>query len=105
MKHDKIVLTAKDILEKPFKTDTRGYRPQEVDSFLDIIIRDYVEYEKVFDSLMVENEKLTEEIKNLNQEIRVLNDSMEVMKEGTKEITNLDILRRISNLEKKVYDE
>ena len=44
MYQDRILLTGKDILEKEFKIDTRGYRPQEVDKFLDIIIRDYEEF-------------------------------------------------------------
>ena len=34
MYQDRILLTGKDILEKEFKVDTRGYRPQEVDKFL-----------------------------------------------------------------------
>ena len=38
---NEITLTPEDILEKEFKLDTRGYRPQEVDKFLDIIIKDY----------------------------------------------------------------
>ena len=40
MYHDKIALTMQSILEKEFKVDARGYRMQEVDQFLDIIIRD-----------------------------------------------------------------
>ncbi len=38
---DKIKLTAKDILEKEFKTGMRGYQQEEVDKFLDMIIKDY----------------------------------------------------------------
>ena len=34
MYQERILLTGKDILEKEFKIDTRGYRPQEVDKFL-----------------------------------------------------------------------
>ena len=34
-------LTPKDILEKDFKIDTRGFRIKEVDAFLDEIIEDY----------------------------------------------------------------
>ena len=33
---ENISLTPQDILDKEFKIDTRGYRPQEVDKFLDI---------------------------------------------------------------------
>ncbi len=38
MYQDRILLTSKEILEKDFKVDTRGYRPQEVDKFLDLVI-------------------------------------------------------------------
>ena len=37
--NDRITLTMQDILEKEFKIDARGYRPQEVDKFLDIKFR------------------------------------------------------------------
>ena len=40
----------KDILEKEFKIDTRGYRLKEVDQFLDIIIGDY---EQFFNIIMI----------------------------------------------------
>ena len=32
MYRDRVVLTSRDILEKEFKIDTRGYRPQELES-------------------------------------------------------------------------
>ena len=38
---DEVELTPQDILDKDFKIDARGYRPQEVDKFLDMIIADY----------------------------------------------------------------
>ena len=44
MYEERIVLTIQDILEKEFKIDPRGYRMQEVDKFLDIVIKDYNEY-------------------------------------------------------------
>ena len=47
MYQDRILLTSKDIYEKEFKVDTRGYRPQEVDKFLDDIMRDYEEWNKI----------------------------------------------------------
>ena len=61
MYQERILLTVKDILEKEFKIDTRGYRPQEVDKFLDIIIRDYEEMTSIIkelekDKLILRNE-------------------------------------------------
>ena len=44
MLKDRISLTIQDILDKEFKIDARGYRLQEVDKFLDKIIKDYVEF-------------------------------------------------------------
>ena len=37
MYSENISLTPQDILDKEFKIDTRGYRPQEVDKFLDLV--------------------------------------------------------------------
>lgn len=101
---DKILLTANDILEKEFKIDARGYRPQEVDKFLDIIIKDYTEYEKIISryknelTLMVnENSKLKSELRNLKSTLSVA--------ENSRGVTNVDILRRLGELEKIVYGE
>lgn len=100
MDNDKISLTMQDILEKDFKIDTRGYRMQEVDQFLDVIIRDYNEYNNMIKKLGRENETLAEENASLKQENRSLRSSIETVKGGEKEITNVDLLRRISQLEK-----
>lgn len=102
---DRIMLTPKDILEKDFKFDTRGYRPQEVDKFLDMIITDYEEYEKIITELESEKRELVEDNIKLKQDIRILKTKLDVVKDGsTAEINNADLLRRISNLEKLVYD-
>ena len=61
MYRDRVVLTSRDILEKEFKIDTRGYRPQEVDRFLDMIIKDYEEMQSIIHSLEKENKHLTED--------------------------------------------
>ena len=100
MYQDKISLTMQDILEHEFKVDARGYRMQEVDQFLDVIIRDYNEYNNIIKNLKKENQMLTDENASLKQELRNLKSSIETVKGGEKEITNVDLLRRISQLEK-----
>jgi cell cycle protein gpsB len=89
-----------DILEKEFKIDARGYRPQEVDKFLDIIIKDYNEYNNIIRNLEKEKRALALENQNLKNEARNLRSSIEAARIGEKEITNVDLLRRISQLEK-----
>ena len=100
MNNDNIALTMKDILEKDFKIDARGYRMQEVDQFLDIIIKDYNEYNNMIKKLVTENNMLTKENAELKQEMRNLKSNIETVKGKEKEITNVDLLRRISQLEK-----
>ena len=98
--NDRITLTMQDILEKEFKIDARGYRPQEVDKFLDIIIKDYNEYNNIIRNLEKEKRALALENQNLKNEARNLRSSIEAARIGEKEITNVDLLRRISQLVK-----
>ncbi|MGN1312291.1 MAG: cell division regulator GpsB [Bacilli bacterium] len=100
MYNDRITLTMQDILEKEFKIDARGYRPQEVDKFLDVIIKDYNEYNNIIRSLEKERKNLVDENTALKNEVRNLKSSIEAARIGEKEITNVDLLRRISQLEK-----
>lgn len=99
----KISLTPQEILKKDFKIDMRGYSLKEVDSFLDEIIGDYENFNEIIRNYEAEKEELLKEIMNLKQELRNVKMSIDVAKTGDKEVTNLDVLRRISNLEKIVY--
>ena len=87
-------------MEKEFKIDARGYRLQEVDKFLDVIIKDYNEYNNIIRNLEKEKRALALENQNLKNEARNLRSSIEAARIGEKEITNVDLLRRISQLEK-----
>ncbi|OLA34776.1 MAG: hypothetical protein BHW38_02575 [Firmicutes bacterium CAG:321_26_22] len=100
MYNDRITLTMQDILEKEFKIDARGYRLQEVDKFLDVIIKDYNEYNNIIKTLEKEKRELAQENTVLKNEVRNLKSSIEAARIGEKEITNVDLLRRISQLEK-----
>ena len=100
MYKDRIALTMQDILEKEFKIDARGYRLQEVDKFLDIIIKDYNEYNNIIRGLEKDKKLLIDENTALKNEVRNLKSSIEAAKMGEKEVTNVDLLRRISQLEK-----
>ena len=104
MYQDRILLTSRDILEKEFKIDTRGYRPQEVDRFLDMIIKDYEEMNSIIRELEREKKQLVEDNISLKQDIRNLKTKIEVLAESEgSTTTNADVLRRISKLEKIIY--
>ena len=104
MVNDRIILTPQDILEKEFKVDDRGYRAKEVDKFLDMIIKDYTEYNKVIKSLNREINTLTEENNRLRSELRKLKELESVAEsDSRRSVNNVDLLKRISQLEKIVY--
>jgi len=106
MYQDRIMLTVKDIFEKEFKLDTRGYRPQEVDKFLDVIMRDYEEFIAMNKELVNEIKELTNDNLKLKQEIRTLKMKLEVLKENADSesgTNSVDVLKRLSNLEKIIY--
>lgn len=104
MCQDRIMLTTKDLLEKEFKVDTRGYRPQEVDKFLDIVIKDYEEFLNIIKELENEKKDLVDDNIKLRQDIRMLKTKIDAIKDGNMaEVSNADILRRLSSLEKLVY--
>lgn len=88
-------LTTKDILEQDFKTALRGYSPDEVDQFLDTIIKDYELFQREIQKLRQENQRLNQELTQQKSEQR-----RPMAGQGQ---TNYDMLKRISNLEKQVF--
>ena len=106
MLSEKIVLSPEEIYEKEFKVDARGYRPQEVDKFLDIIIHDYEEYDAAIADMKKTQKEIMDENTRLKQENRSLRTKLDVLSETGGEssnVSNADVLRRLSNLEKIIY--
>jgi DivIVA domain-containing protein len=84
-------LTIKDILHKEFKTAMRGYSQEEVDKFLDVIIKDYEAFQNLIVSLQQENAKYKKLLEDQKSNVTPFTN------------TNTDILKRLSNLEKHVF--
>ncbi len=107
MLSEKIVLSPEEIYEKEFKVDARGYRPQEVDNFLDLIIKDYSEFIKLIRGYERELQSMSDENSKLKQQIRKLQTELEAQESSSNSsnINNVDLLRRISQLEKIVYSK
>ena len=105
MYSEKIALTPQEILDKEFKIDARGYRPQEVDKFLDLVINDYNEFSTEIKNYKKEVAFLQDENNKLRNELRRIKANIEAA-EGTansSQVSNIDLLRRLSQLEKVVY--
>lgn len=103
-----ISLSPKEILNKEFKFDAKGYRPKEVDEFLDVVIEDYNEFIRFIKRLEKDNQDLQEDnlrLKNENRKLKITIEAQEEENSVTNKLgsNNVDILRRISNLEKAVY--
>lgn len=92
---DKLKLTAKDILEKEFKQAMRGYKQEDVDKFLDLVIKDYETLHQEIEDLQQENLRLR----------KMVDDSYKKPQQPPVQTntTNFDILKRLSNLEKHVF--
>ena len=107
MNKNLINLTPEEILNKEFRINTRGYRLKEVDQFLDEIIADYQAFNKIIRDLEEEKANQNEVILNLKQEIRDLKTTVEISRTAASKDdisgSNLDILKRLSALEKAVY--
>ncbi len=103
-----IIYSPKDIFEQEFKTSMRGYDKKEVDEFLDDIIKDYESYISQVQELRAENEKLKQQLAAKPKAAPTPSyvGSHTVNTEPTRvaqSATNIDILKRISRLEKEVF--
>lgn len=107
---EKLNLTPEEILNKEFNVDFKGYCAQDVDEFLDLVLDDYQKAEDNIQELLDFISKLQEELKSSKEKI----DNLETQLEGQKKIFDLsktttyssvDILKRISRLEEKLYNK
>ena len=112
MYNEKILLTTEDILNKEFKVDVRGFCPQEVDKFLDMVIQDYTEFNAIIKRQVRELQALADENTKLKQEYNKLRNRLDAATAVSEETTssstnvnNIDLLRRISQLEKMVFGQ
>ena len=105
MLNDKISLTPQEILDKEFKIDARGYRPQEVDKFLDLVINDYNEFITEIKRLRKDITLLTDDNTKLKNELRRIKANIQAAEgsASSSTVSNVDLLRRLSQLEKVVY--
>lgn len=115
---DGINYTTQDILQKEFKEKRVGvaYDPTDVDSFLDNIIKDYEVFNREIARLKAENQQLNDKVEDLNKQLSVsgnvnvkprtaVNSSTTQTNNQTNSDINMEILKRLSNLERRVYGQ
>jgi DivIVA domain-containing protein len=102
-----INLQPKDILEKDFKQKMRGYDPAEVDEFLDDVIKDYETFNTQIQQLSQENSRLISRIDELSKQAAAGQNmgNPASANPGGNPASNYDILKRLSNLERRVFGQ
>ena len=98
-----ILLNPEMLYNWDFKVDARGYRPQEVDKVLDMVISDYNAYNSMIREKDRQINALNNQILELKQKLRNAKANMDIVKNSDRQVTNVDLLRRISELEKIIY--
>lgn len=96
-----IKLNPREIADKNFDTRLRGFDKDQVNEFLDEIIKDYENYIQQVDHLTQENQRLIRRVDELSKQLTVAKQTGGLNKNNA--VTNYDILKRISNLERKVF--
>lgn len=100
----------KDIIDKEFTVDYKGYDSKEVDLFLDLVATNYEILEELVNKLKKQNiilednnRKLIKEIDSLKTQLLAL--KQEKQKLEAKGVENVDIITRLSKLESIVHEE
>ena len=105
----KVNLDLQTILDKQFDINFKGYSPDEVDSFLDLVMEDYQTYQDITAEL---NQKIAElertnaslRAKLIEEEgrTRAMENNPTPAAQGA---ANVDILKRLSRLEEQVFQQ
>lgn len=95
-------LSVEDVLEKQFNIDFKGYSSGEVDEFLDLVIADYQQYNKMIEELGDHLQEYERQINTLKAKIVEL-EGKQGLSTNENNGNNLDILKRLSRLENEVF--
>lgn len=109
-------LNQREILEKDFGSKLRGYDPQEVDEFLDAVIRDYKVYDNYIEDLKKENDRLSKGVNNMYKRLEAamkkneaLTKKLDSLEQGdtvqTDENDTTDINVKTNNKEEQLADQ
>jgi len=103
----KVVLSPKKIVSKEFKVDFKGYNADEVDHFLDQVVKDYEAFAGLLNNSYDRIEQLERRLADQKAMIarlereKALQDNLRALEDNVS--SNVDILKRLSLLEKAVF--
>ena len=107
---NKVVLSPKKIVSKEFKVDFKGYNADEVDHFLDQVVKDYEAFAGLlnnsYDRIEQLERRLADQkamIARLEREKALQDDNLRALEDNVS--SNVDILKRLSLLEKAVFSQ
>lgn len=119
-----IKLSSQDILKKQFAHKMKGYDQEEVDKFLDQIISDYETYNSIIEDLygklgklqreLLESQRTAKESAEPATPVSAPVDDVKTYTPKTRPVqtqvptneisTNMELIQRVSTLERKVYN-
>ncbi len=104
----KLNLDPQTIVDKEFDIDFKGYNPDQVDHLLDQVIEDYQTYQ----DMLAESKNRIQDLERTNASLRAKLIEVEGKARAQADADpilsatgNIDILKRLSRLEQKVFDE
>ena len=102
----KLNLDVHAILDKEFHVDFKGYSASEVDALLDLVIEDYQIYDQMIAKMSEAALVQERTIASLKAKIIELEGKQKAMSESeSMNVSQMDILKRLSRLEQIVYQE
>ena len=105
----KLTLSSEEIVNKDFSLQYKGYVPQEVDAFLDEVVKNYEIIEEIREYYETQNKALQKTNSVLRSKIDDLETKLEMEKSKNNSIekvdstSNLDLIKKIAKLESELF--
>lgn len=108
-------LSAKEINSKEFQAKNGGYDSLQVDRYLDLIVNDYITFEKYanaaskletnYEELKKTCEMYKKKLSDSEYEKALIQEELSVLKQNEgASVSNIELLQRISSLEQALYN-
>ena len=105
----KLTLSSDDIFNKEFSLQYKGYVPQDVDEFLDEVLKNYEIIEEIKEHYETQNKALQKTNSILRAKIDELETKLEMEKNKNNSIekvdssSNIDLIKKIAKLESELF--